>query len=343
MFEQSYITNPKIQHPGCIFPATPATKADPTPGVASLDTLEQVRKIDPALSKRAKKKYITLGILKPLLHLNSSMRQSYERTLSCGSAIIQKDGKLTSYYCGDRWCLVCNGIRTAKAIKGYHSQLEGLDAYFVTLTTPNVTGAGLRAEISRMQAEFRRIADAMRKRKTPIIGLRKLEVTHSPKHNTFNPHYHLIVDGEDTANTILEEWLKRNPEANIGGQNVTEATEGAMLELLKYSVKMATKGMNPEALDTMFKALKGKRTLQPYGSIKRVCDEVTELDATIETESHQETMYVWSENDWYDMQTGEALSGYTPGPDELEMLSTIKPTKPPGKPLPDPLNIWTRN
>ena len=60
------------------------------------------------------------------------------------------------------------------------------------------------------------------------------------------------------------------------------------------------------------------------GNIKKVNEDVDDTDATIETESETEAVYVWSENDWYDVETGEALSNYKPAIETLQLIKTFK-------------------
>ena len=285
--------------------------------LALLDTLELHKKnIDSSttatLRKRAKRKYISYGLAKKLMTLNSELHKSYSHTLSCGSTLKQENGKITSSYCGHRWCIVCSNIRTGKAINGYESQLEALrDPQFVTLTAVNVYD-NPRDEVNRMQKVFANINDLMKKRGFRIKGLRKLEITHGA--NGFNPHYHIIMEGRIEAEMLLNEWMKRN-DCNDRAQSIRKADRGAMLELLKYSTKLTAKATDICALDAIFVALQGKKTLQSFGGIKPVREEITDLEATIETDQETTEIYVWHDTDWFNVETGEGLTGYTP--DEL--------------------------
>ncbi len=283
-------------------------------GGGSLDKLAQLGKTSdglPALRKRARRKYLGVALVSKLLTLNSELHKSYLQTLYCGATIVQRDGKQTSSYCNNRWCPVCGAIRTGKAINGYLPQLENLqDAYFVTLTAKNVVADDLESELDLFARTFKQIMEVMKKRGTPIIGLRKLEITHG-RHD-FNPHYHLIIENKAIAATIIDEWLKRMPHAEKVAQHATKADEGAMLELLKYSTKLTAKAADVSAMDCIFRALRGRRTLQPMGGLKRINDQVTELDATIETSDTTEAVYYWIDNDWWNVETGEGLTGYKP-------------------------------
>ena len=162
--------------------------------------------------KRAKVKFTQQELLRALLKLGSPLAKKYDDTLLCSSVLEQDGNKLRSRFCNNRWCNICNRIRTAKLIKGYGAAIDSMiDPRFVTLTVPNVPPAELRAEIRRMLSEFRKIQELRRKQKKPLIrGIRKLEVTYNPDMQNFHPHFHFIVEGEAAANELIECWLDRN-------------------------------------------------------------------------------------------------------------------------------------
>lgn len=255
--------------------------------------------------------------------LDSPMRKSYERIFHCGHTIIQKNHKITSKYCGDRWCRVCGSIRMARAIDGYGDQLKSLkDIQFLTLTARNVEADGLRKEIESMIKIFQRIRGAARKAKIHIKGLRKLECTHNSNDDTYNPHFHLLIEGHEAARYILDGWIERHPDALEAGQCLKEADEDAIMELLKYAFKLPFNVDNLDdkeivAADVIFQAMRRKRTLQPFGGIKAVKEDIDaeDLDAVIETDEAIERAYVWYDHDWYCVDSGEALSGYMPAKD----------------------------
>jgi hypothetical protein len=325
MTKQIYKGKKTLANANVILPCNPHQSCECSP---SLDTLAQLTPKGATLQKRARSKFITNALVSQLVKLDSELKKSYYRTLDCGGTIRQKDGKLTSNYCNQRWCLTCNRIRTAKAINGYGDQLKSLkNIYFVTLTAPNVEADKLRSEVNTFQERFRAILKALNKRGIKVKGLRKLEVTHG--RNGFNPHYHLVVKGAHEAEELLREWLKRTPGVSEGGQNIKRADEGSIVELLKYSVKITAKSANISALNEIFLALRGKRTIQPIGGLKRVSEDVTDLDAVINTEDQNEDIFVWSGHDWYSINDGAPLSEYWPDDEALDLVSAFMKTKPP--------------
>lgn len=305
----------------------------------SLDKLAQLRKVvsegpekapDKAtpeagvdakkLLKRAKAKFITNGISNRLRNLDSPLHKSYLNTYFCAQTLRQAGQKLTGRYCGNRWCLVCNRIRTGRLISGYKDPLMVLpDKYFVTLTRPNVKADELREEIKTLIAHIRVIMndDLFKKHKVRLRGIRKLECTYNTKRNDFHPHFHFIISGKREAELLMFYWLKRCPTASPNAQDIRKCDDGSVMELFKYFTKVVQDGrIYPEALDVSFQAMRKLRVYQPFG-IKKVSEEVE--DIITEEYDHlmeDEIIWVWRDDqqsgDWYSRHTGEALTDYRP-------------------------------
>lgn len=316
---------------------------------ALLDTLAQLGKVTEKapellqkanLEKRARSKYISNRMATALVDTNSTLRQSYWNTWHCNEGLEQDGKTITGRYCNNRWCLTCNRIRTAKLIKGYTQPLKDLpNKQFVTLTIPNVGEAYLKTALEDMLFTFQKIKGMMKKRKTPIIGIRKTECTYNVQADNYHPHFHLIVSGEDIASEIVKEWLKRYPEANSIGQDSRPADDTAVHELFKYFTKIATyskvdktRKIHIHALDVIFRAMKGKRVFQPMGITKvKVSEDVEEIQAQeydIEPDSGK---WVWEDefHDWVNVDTGEMLTGFRPSDGVIDLLNNIVFEKPP--------------
>jgi len=298
----------------------------------ALDTSAQLR-TDPSkksletLARRAKAKFITLGLSFPLIDLDSPLKKSYWRTYYCTSVLLQEGHKITSQYCNNRWCIVCNRIRTAKMIEKYYPVImeEIQDRQFVTLTFPNVGGQRLRQVIEEMILNFQRIKDKMRNRdQVKIKGIRKIEVTYNPSRNDFHPHFHLIIEGKDQAKQLLQEWLIRYPKAIDQAQDVRPADHGSIIELLKYTAKLIHKddykkldngqiqiGIHAKALDTIFQALYRKRTYQGFGIRLKINEDVEDLQSEVYEEILSDIdVWKWDQDnsDWISTY-GEMLTG----------------------------------
>ena len=297
----------------------------------SLDKLAQLRKTRTKgaviyerarLQKRAGKKYLTNSLIYQLLRVKSPLHNSYARSLNCTKELVQ-DGtnELQATYCNNRWCLVCNNIRTGKLINGYEDSLADLkDKQFVTLTRPNVPGFLLRQTMTDMVKDFCRIKDTMRKRGVPIHGIRKLECTHSDKRRDFHPHFHCIIEGEAAAQMFMDLWLKKNPQAKRVGQDIKPADPGSIKELFKYFTKIFSrdddgnfKRTDIRALDVMFQAMQGRRVFQNMGRVAKVSEDVEEITIQAYTDLEHGVCswsYEQSAADWVNRETGELLTQY---------------------------------
>lgn len=297
--------------------------------------LEQLRK--PAqtltkekLEKRAKAKYSQEPLLLALLELKESkLAKNYKDAFFCSSVLTQKGDKLTSRYCKNRFCRVCNRISTGKLINNYAPILDKLtDKQFVTLTIPNVAAEDLRSSIIKMNKVMRLIQDKRRKAKLPLIkGLRKLECTYNTFLNNYHPHFHLIIENEAQATDLINEWLFYYPEAVIQAQHKAEATE--CIELFKYFTKLTSntgatyengskvkdEWQFPEAIDIIFTHIAKLRIVQSMGGIRLVDDKIKDLEAQIVdklTIKEYTGVYFWYGENWYDPYTGELITNFCP-------------------------------
>ncbi|KKK78974.1 hypothetical protein LCGC14_2838160, partial [marine sediment metagenome] len=197
-------------------------------------------------NKRARSKYLTNALVLQLAKIKDSpLEKSYWRTWHCSEVLLQDGKKLTATYCGNRWCAVCNRIRMGKLIKGYLPELKKMeDPQFITLTTPNVSSDQLQGEIEEMTRQLIKIKDLFKNRRAfQINGIRKIEVTHNAETNEYNPHFHVVLDGEQVGQELINEWLRHFPEANRAAQDIRPADENSMIELFKYTTKLTAKNL----------------------------------------------------------------------------------------------------
>lgn len=281
----------------------------------------------PALVKRARVKYLTTAIVLRLVDLDSSLRKNYWNTFHCSSVLSSSEnGKIVGRFCKNRWCLVCNRIRTAELVNKYHAILsQWEDKHFVTLTVPNVSAELLSETIDIMQFQFLKVRKLASRRKIFFVGLRKLECTYNPARNDYHPHYHVVVSGKIAADFLLEQWLLRFPNAVRSAQDVRPCDDNHVFELFKYFTKIisstsktspnpANRSIYVTALDVVFQAVVGRRTFQPFGfTLPKLVAEDQELEVLAE-KIGSEGVYRWVQelSDWVDFDTGELLTGYVP-------------------------------
>ena len=158
----------------------------------------------------------------------SPLHRSYLTSTFCTSQLEEKDGKMTSAYCNQRWCNVCNAIRTAKLMSFYGPQLKKFsEPYMVVLSRPNVEGPQLKAEIDKYILAVQRIIKHINKYFDKVHGMRKIECTYNLVKNSYHPHFHIVVNGKAVAEKLLERWLIEMPTAiNEKGNKIQPCYNG---------------------------------------------------------------------------------------------------------------------
>ena len=305
-----------------------------------LDTLAQVPTKDggrsvKSLKKRARAKYFTLERLQPLLKIQSPLHKQYMRALYCAHELVQEGGKIITKYCNSRVCHVCNRIRTGKFLNAYEipmRELGGLE--FVTLTVPNCSEKSLPFVVSEMLKNSTNIRRVFRERRhVKISGIQKLEITYNDERKDFHPHLHIVVN-KGVGHEMIMEWMKRYPSASIKAQDVRIADENSYRELFKYTTKFKKYTgredvvmENAQALDIIMRSLHGRRTLQPFGDLKKhqVSEDVDETDAQeysdIPDTSMSMQVWIWQDHDWVNSD-GILLSGYIPS--NIQLIEKIE-------------------
>lgn len=282
------------------------------------------------LKKKAKKKYLSLGIAYHLYYeTDSPLRKSYQHSMYCADVLTpnKQQTKLTAKYCKNRWCPLCSSIRIAMLINGYGPQLKQLEEpYFVTLTAPTVPAEELPARIELFRKSFLQIVNSYKARKMKMKGIRKAECTVRPK-GLYHYHFHIIIDGKTNAEFLVKRWLEIVPGALPQSQDLRPANEGSFIELFKYFTKLVAKDkrtgvrqiVDYKRLDIIFQALRGKRTFQPFGGLKAVSEDIEEEELEANILISADNIFKWIMDDWVNVETGECLTGFKPS-DTLKRL-----------------------
>jgi len=248
-------------------------------------------------TKRAERKAFTEEQMLHLIALHSPLEEKYRETLQCGDRVVECGGKYTgeikyqTMYCQKRWCAVCVNRRISHLLDAYTPALDALtDPQLVTLTIPavQITYKHITEAVDLMYYNFKRAKDRMRKRGYTLTGIRKLESNYNTIAKTANPHFHLIVEGAEEAEILQKYWLEYYPYASENAQNITPATEGTLFEIFKYQAKQVCKTgvFVAEHLDIIYQAFQDRRTLQSFGSFKKV---------TVEPQDALEEVYIHSQ------------------------------------------------
>lgn len=279
--------------------------------------------------KRAKAKAFTNSLVYQLVQVDSRLKKSYWNSFHCSNIQIQKGDEISSNYCNNRWCIVCNRIRTAKMIIGYSEPLEKLqNPYFVTLTIPNVKGKLLKRSIENMVDSFTRIRKNIKKTHgLKLTGIRKTECTYNPKRDDYHPHFHLIIEGKQEANKLVDMWLQQYPQATKEAQDVKKAKEGTTKEIFKYFTKLINKDVfYAKNMDVIFRAMYRKRVFQPIGIKKDVSEDIDEIQTQkIDFKEPRSEKWEWVDAcyDWVNAD-GETLSDYTPSDKTIKFIDKLK-------------------
>jgi hypothetical protein len=231
-------------------------------------------------AKRANRKAIDVAHINQLLKLDSPLFEQYQRTARCNDTFwvysYTKTGKLkiTANYCGKRWCTTCAARKTAELLSAYEHVLNHMnDPQFVTLTIVAVTQDQLKAAVRKMAKTFALCKDLMRKKGFNLYGIRKIECNYKITAGTFNPHFHLIIDGIDNAIELVKQWLKHNKGTKRTAQKIKAADQGTLKELFKYHTKQVQgkkiKAFRAQAQDAIYRAFSSVRTFQTFGNIRK--------------------------------------------------------------------------
>jgi hypothetical protein len=301
--------------------------------------------------KRARAKFSQNNLLRHLAKLNSPLKHQYVESQFCSFTLMQSGHTFTAKYCKQRFCKICNRIRTSKLMQGYDKAIKAMiQPQFVTLTIENVPGEKLRETIKTMLSDIRKIQDLRRKNKQKLIkGIRKLECTYNPDRDDYHPHFHFIIESKEQAEELKKAWLERNNTALEYLQNIKDAENP--IELFKYFAKLTSKRGDdikiikgkkvireewhyPVALDLIFVSIQNIRIIQPMGGIKMVSDEIEEIESVENVESeNDETVWMWKKvgtnkerytYDWVNIFTGELLTGYEPTEKEYNYQKRIR-------------------
>jgi plasmid rolling circle replication initiator protein Rep len=229
-------------------------------------------------------------------------------------------------------------------MNGYINQLGNLiDLEFVTLTRKNCTKEELKDVVFDMLKKASLIQRHIREKlKIEINGIRKLEITYNANTKTYHPHLHYLIDNR-IGNILVEEWLKRNigvtqkqgwdkqKKSFVDIQDVRLADQNSLNEIFKYSTKIMSHKKREitfylDAINTIMEAMYKKRSIQTFGKIKKVNEDIDgkELNSQ-EYEELEDTCggiveWIWQKNDWINSEDGNKLTGYVPPEIELQFI-----------------------
>lgn len=289
--------------------------------------------------KRAKSKYITNGFILDMVDLNSPLKDSYWNTFHCVEKLLYSHdaNKLTGKYCKNRWCLVCNRIRTGKLMNTYFNEfLKYNDLYFVTLTIRNVSEERLPAALKHMQESWDKVRFHFKNQNIEFDGIRKNECTYSFKEDTFHPHFHVVIQGKKQARLLIDKWLdiyNLGPAMVVNSlpqnlpfyafnvsQDIRKCNDKTLKELFKYFTKIVKRDKTVpkneypifiKPLDKMNQAYYKSKVFNPFGKFRKIKfdEDIEEIQAEILQTKFDGNIWEWvqDESDWIS-EYGEYLT-----------------------------------
>jgi hypothetical protein len=270
------------------------------------------------LKKRNAVKYFNNALMLALIDIDSPLKEKYWDTWHCSNLVTVEAGRAKSKFCKNRWCAICNRIRTAELINRHMDTLQSWqNKQFVTLTLVSPSAENLRPTIDRMYKDFTRLKDNLRKQRIKLIGIRKLEITYNRRADTYHPHFHFITQ-DNWNDKVINEWLRLNPTSDPDAQDGKKADESSCFELFKYFTKLTSNSskddfISPKGLDTIFQCIAGIRTFQTFGfKSAKVVKEDQQSDGSID--DYLETIeYNWMKeaHTWVSMY-GDCLTDFKP-------------------------------
>ena len=186
-------------------------------------------------------------------------------------------------FCGNRFCPMCawrqarkDALKIGTIMKWLSTDYEK-QFIFVTLTTPNVSAAGLPAEIDRFNKAFKKFVA-----RKEILALsegyvRKLELTYNAERNDYNPHFHVIFAVNKSYFTSrvylkqarwLEIWREVTGDDSITQvhvQKLKDADGKGAAEMAAYAAKDSEYLQNDTVFKVFYNALKGRQVLTYNG------------------------------------------------------------------------------
>lgn len=289
------------------------------------------------LVKRARAKYFTLAFLYPLIDLQGPNNKKYWSAWHCSRNLIAKHyvthTEIKGKYCKQRFCTVCNRIRTAQYIHAYSDTIHKFsDPQFLTLTLRNCRGQKLRGMVERTVKFFREFNRFCTKNKISNKYLRKLEITYNIEDNSYHPHYHIVTSDSRLADLMLEHWMNYWPRSWVSpkAQKIEPCDENAHKELFKYFCEVIKKKngvyeFEAIAFDIIISALDRIRIFQPVGikSIKEP-EQLSIWDESLKDILHEKE-YIWNDRlaNWVGLTSGNALIKYNPNDKFRVMLKEI--------------------
>lgn len=176
--------------------------------------------------------------------------------------------RLAGSACHDRFCLPCAQERSRAIALNVLELTEGRQTRFLTLTL-KASSNPLSTQLDKLYASFQ----ALRRRKLwkqkVSGGVAFLEVTWSEAHETWHPHFHILIEGSYLPHQQLKKlWYAITGDSFVVDIRFVRDLRTAAQYVTKYASKPFNNTFLNRAylLDEILLALKGRKLLLTFGA-----------------------------------------------------------------------------
>jgi hypothetical protein len=182
--------------------------------------------------------------------------------------------------CGDRWCMRCQGERSALIVEAVTRLIESKPCRFVTFTLRH-SRTPLTDQIDRLYRSFTRLRHRKSWLQHVTGGAAFFEAKVGERDGLWHVHLHVIAEGHYFDQRHLsQEWHAVTGDSSIVDIRAISDAEGRARYVTKYVTKPADSSVFavPDRLDEMMIALRGRRLCLTFGSWRGTALEELEED-----------------------------------------------------------------
>lgn len=174
-----------------------------------------------------------------------------------------------TFSCAIRLCPWESRKRAMCAVHRFKPVLARMrDPRYMVLSMRNCPLDGLRDGIKAIFASFERLRHHALWRDLVTGAVVSMEITFNGEQRTWHPHLNILFDGSYIAQAALAEaWRKAARDEGLIVPYIRRANKGTLLELFKYTTKLADFVHIPEAVGAFLDATRRVRFIRTYGSL----------------------------------------------------------------------------
>ncbi len=176
--------------------------------------------------------------------------------------------KLAGSACHDRFCLPCANDRSRIVATNVLGYLEDTTARFLTLTLKHNPNP-LEIQLARLNKAFRTLRKTAFWKQHVTGGVAFVELKYNNTTSTWHPHIHCLLQGHFIPQVTLSRlWYSITGDSLIVDIRLVRSGRSIARYITKYASKPlnTTYSNEPDLLDEVMRAIKGKRLCMTFGS-----------------------------------------------------------------------------